>query len=1073
MIEHYDAFISYRHAKLDTEIAESIQHDLEHFRIPRAVRRSSGKKRIDRIFRDREELPITSDLNDNIMFALKNSDFLIVICSERTKESSWVEREIEAFVEFHDRNHVLTVLADGEPENVIPEVLRYTEEAVIKEDGSIALETVEMEPLSCDYRMKRSAARKKELPRLAASILGCSYDELILRRRQYRMRQMTAAASVLAVVMAGAAVYMYRTGQKIQKNLEAAQINQSVYLANASGERLENNDPITATLLALEALPKTTGARQERPVTAEAVKALGEAIWAYVQPDSFQMFNGAANLRAGARFQMDYEIREYIMDTDHETLIALDNSNNNNLVCWDMASGARKYEVSGEEYIFQIESLDDDAYICKKYGRLEARSFEDNSLLWSWDSVKDMYYSGDFDISGDRSLIAMYSGEGEVVLLDAKDGSEERKIELPQLPESVEYDVKMSPDMSRVCLFDKGVLSDIEIACLDLETEGCVTFGEESAADGSGDLTGTADADIYAEENLISDLVWLDEDRIAVLIKADDMAHSMRLGQNLFSVERAYYLAVCFDAGTGEILWQEEIPCTLPATDKKRIYKTEYRNASGSLAQGLMAAVGNQAVLLNAENGEKAAGYEMSGAIVAVDVSRTGGFEFVSDDGGIGRALYSRMDNSSYIMTRGMERGSHTGCFFYGSLDYEPDILVDSSDRKALILYSYDHYDPEYEAFTGCRGDSEEEQYYNMSAVFGDRMLVLLSGEGCCVRLFDLDTQAAAADIRLPITSYSAKILGVSEKADVCWIYGSDSDFEDHLYAVGLEDGTYTEVMDPEGRNWNDPEYACISGNEIVFAASDADNVILFYDPASKETRVLELDIPAGNYVDSMRAPLIAPDGGKILLALSDGAPVLADIKTGDTAILEEGGMKMFTSFCAWNEDSGSLVMCSKTDGQLACFDRQGARAWSREIQEGEVQGAVCCGDNVIILRGSELSERYSIHDGKYLGQIDFGEIPDPFDGLQAWNGGDLFYLRCSDVLFMISREDWKVHAYVHNNAGYDPQRRRVYTYSTVPGYCQIGAFPEYTVEDLIRKGKEFTGDMQLDESTKEYYGIS
>ena len=95
-----------------------------------------------------------------------------------------------------------------------------------------------------------------------------------------------------------------------------------------------------------------------------------------------------------------------------------------------------------------------------------------------------------------------------------------------------------------------------------------------------------------------------------MLIKADDMAHSMRLGKNLFSVERAYYLAVCFDAGTGEILWQEEIPCTLPATDKKRIYKTEYRNASGSLAQGLMAAVGNQAVLLNAENGEKAAGYD-------------------------------------------------------------------------------------------------------------------------------------------------------------------------------------------------------------------------------------------------------------------------------------------------------------------------------------------------------------------------------------------------------------------------------------------------------------------------------
>ncbi|MCR5160640.1 MAG: toll/interleukin-1 receptor domain-containing protein, partial [Lachnospiraceae bacterium] len=232
MIEHYDAFISYRHAKLDTEIAESVQNDLEHFRIPRAVRRSSGKKRIERIFRDREELPITSDLNDNITFALKNSDFLIVICSTRTKESKWVEREIEAFLKYHDRNRILTVLADGDPSDVIPKVLRFSEEPVIREDGSIVLEMVEMEPLACDYWMKRSAARKKELPRLAASILGCSYDELILRRRQYRMRQLTAAVSVFAIVMSAASVYMYRTGQKIKNNLEAAQINQSVYLAN-------------------------------------------------------------------------------------------------------------------------------------------------------------------------------------------------------------------------------------------------------------------------------------------------------------------------------------------------------------------------------------------------------------------------------------------------------------------------------------------------------------------------------------------------------------------------------------------------------------------------------------------------------------------------------------------------------------------------------------------------------------------------------------------------------------------------------------------------------------------------
>ena len=123
--------------------------------------------------------------------------------------------------------------------------------------------------------------------------------------------------------------------------------------------------------------------------------------------------------------------------------------------------------------------------------------------------------------------------------------------------------------------------------------------------------------------------------------------------------------------------------------------------------------------------------------------------------------------------------------------------------RKALILYSYDHYDPEYEAFTGCRGDSEEEQYYNMSAVFGDRMLVLLSGEGCCVRLFDLDTQAAAADIRLPITSYSAKILGVS----VLSLFDNNPGTQIKLYILdsGISEEDHRNIQDictSFGQDW-------------------------------------------------------------------------------------------------------------------------------------------------------------------------------------------------------------------------------------------------------------------------------
>lgn len=88
---HYDAFISYRHTDLDKFVAENLHKQLEAYRMPADVmkKRKSMKNRVERVFRDREELPLTSNLNDPIMTAIHNSDWLIVICSPRLRESVW------------------------------------------------------------------------------------------------------------------------------------------------------------------------------------------------------------------------------------------------------------------------------------------------------------------------------------------------------------------------------------------------------------------------------------------------------------------------------------------------------------------------------------------------------------------------------------------------------------------------------------------------------------------------------------------------------------------------------------------------------------------------------------------------------------------------------------------------------------------------------------------------------------------------------------------------------------------------------------------------------------------------
>ena len=138
----YDAFISYRHAEPDSFVAKTLHKELESFKLPKSVARKKTEKeeavshgdcagktnidvsvnmqdtaavktRIQRVFRDKEELPLVTNLADPITEALENSEYLIVICSPRLPESMWCRKEIETFIEMHDREHVLAVLVEG------------------------------------------------------------------------------------------------------------------------------------------------------------------------------------------------------------------------------------------------------------------------------------------------------------------------------------------------------------------------------------------------------------------------------------------------------------------------------------------------------------------------------------------------------------------------------------------------------------------------------------------------------------------------------------------------------------------------------------------------------------------------------------------------------------------------------------------------------------------------------------------------------------------------------------------------------------------------------------------------
>lgn len=252
----YDAFISYRHCEPDSLIAEALHKKLEHYHIPRVVRQFTGRKKISRIFRDKEELPLSSNLTDNIYEALDHSEFLILICSPESMESIWVQREVEYFVDKHGKEHVLTVLVRGEPEDAFPRILCEDVQNIEDEDGNKSSVIVPVEPLAADVRgenVKESLKKlNSEILRLLAAMLGCSYDSLKQRHREYLIKRTLSVTCLVFLCLFGFGCYSGYQKEQIELQRKKSLQSQAEYLSEKSIDALKSGNREEALRKAIE-----------------------------------------------------------------------------------------------------------------------------------------------------------------------------------------------------------------------------------------------------------------------------------------------------------------------------------------------------------------------------------------------------------------------------------------------------------------------------------------------------------------------------------------------------------------------------------------------------------------------------------------------------------------------------------------------------------------------------------------------------------------------------------------------------------------------------------------------------
>lgn len=284
----YFAFISYSH--VDKAAASKIQSRLERIRIPREFSAAlptnlRHRKRLSPIFRDRDEIPTTSSLPAALRQFLDQSAYLIVLCSPDATRSDWVNQEIEYFQSLGRADKILCAVVrrsaptDTDIASVLPAALK-------KENAPL--------PLAADLTGKH-ADFSKEITRVAAGILGVSFDMLYRRESRRKRKALTISTSAIAASALIVFGFWYFQWQRAETKAQEVLQKQSLFLAEKSNAAAAEFDYNKAAAIALEGMPDEKRSIR-RPLEPVLQAALSRSYWRL--PAIEQLGDGSTYLAA-------------------------------------------------------------------------------------------------------------------------------------------------------------------------------------------------------------------------------------------------------------------------------------------------------------------------------------------------------------------------------------------------------------------------------------------------------------------------------------------------------------------------------------------------------------------------------------------------------------------------------------------------------------------------------------------------------------------------------------------------------------------------------------------------------
>lgn len=238
MEQEYCAFISYK--REDEKWAKWLQDKLEHYCFPTNLNgRTDLPKNIRPTFRDVTDLT-PGLLAEEIDKALRNSEWLIVICSPRSAKSSWVCKEAQTFIDLGRADHIIPFVIEGYPFSKNPVIECYPE-ALLKLRGSKELLATNINDIGRDAAMVKVVAR----------MFGLKFDSLWQRyERELKKRRNW----IMTILLLFASIAVGITGWMIQNDWKMMKM-QARAVAKQADLLISNGDSYTARLILLEVLP--------------------------------------------------------------------------------------------------------------------------------------------------------------------------------------------------------------------------------------------------------------------------------------------------------------------------------------------------------------------------------------------------------------------------------------------------------------------------------------------------------------------------------------------------------------------------------------------------------------------------------------------------------------------------------------------------------------------------------------------------------------------------------------------------------------------------------------------------